>query len=288
MHFSPICASTYLEMAPVGLQCLSVVVLFVCSAGTTVSSSTSADELPVVQVRLAPPAEPLPQISAELGELGHLREHLETELFRKLEMAYNATLDAAATSITKVVDSVVHRASSEGSAGGGATFLRETASKMHDAGGAFAVKVNVAPVSAPDSSVKGLIERVEDKRATDEVAMFNQACAEMQGLTDVVLNELGAEVHAQIAAVQQRRAKTTFLQMRTSSRGLPRMANVRVAASEEPFPTVSAMVEVMEAERDQTESLARRRILELETRLLEAEKQMIGKSLEIALGHVLA
>ena len=66
------------------------------------------------------------------------------------------------------------------------------------------------------------------------------------------------------------------------------MANVRVAASEEPFPTVSAMVEVMEAERDQTESLARRRILELETRLLEAEKQMIGKSLEIALGHVLA
>ena len=74
----------------------------------------------------------------------------------------------------------------------------------------FAIKLNVANVAGTDPSVKGLIEKLEDKRANAEKSVFEQvnkspdrveaatfvrgrgeACAEMQGLTGIVLHELG-------------------------------------------------------------------------------------------------
>ena len=90
-------------------------------------------------------------------------------------------------------------------ANGGGFYLKD---QGNAADGAFTLKVNVAPIADPDPSYKGSVERIEDKRANDEVAMFDQAsqfaymrgpcallfgqaCAEMEGLTDIVLNELG-------------------------------------------------------------------------------------------------
>ena len=95
------------------------------------------------------------------------------------------------------------------------------ARKLSD-NGQFSIKVNVAPLEEPDASLKGSIERIEDKRATDERAMFDQACAEMNALSDILLNELGAELHAQVG----RTRNAAFLQRRSSA--LPNMVVARV------------------------------------------------------------
>lgn len=237
------------------------------------ASNSAADDLPVIQVRLAPPERQLPQVAAEIGELSGLRQHLETDLMRQLDVAYKATLDAASAAIANLVDDSLSKRFTANGLG----FARKLSDNRQ-----FSIKVNVAPLEEPDASLKGSIERIEDKRATDERAMFDQACAEMNALSDILLNELGAELHAQVG----RTRNAAFLQRRSSA--LPNMANVRVVASEAPFATVADLVELMEFERDQTESLERKHIMELEMRLIQAEKEQIAAALKRAVGRLLA
>ena len=45
------------------------------------------------------------------------------------------------------------------------------------------------------------MDNIEDKRANAELAMLEQACKEMQGLTDIVLHELGAQIHSHVSAM---------------------------------------------------------------------------------------
>ena len=51
---------------------------------------------------------------------------------------------------------------------------QDKANESTSASTPLAVKINLVPVSNPDPSVQGLIERVEDKRAHAEQAMFDQ------------------------------------------------------------------------------------------------------------------
>merc|ERR1711904_361284 len=61
--------------------------------------------------------------------------------------------------------------------------------------------------------------------------------------------------------------------------GLQLTTNVRVAASDEPFLTVTSLVEDMERNRDASEDLIRKRLLELELKLLQAENDIISHRL---------
>ena len=60
----------------------------------------------------------------------------------------------------------------------------------------FAIKVNVAQVAGTDPSVKGLIEKIEDKRATAEKSVFEQVNFPLGRVAAVVLFA-GAERLAQ-------------------------------------------------------------------------------------------
>merc|ERR1712083_1217206 len=117
--------------------------------------------------------------------------------------------------------------------------------------------------------------------------MFEQACAEMQGLTDIVLHELGAQLHAHSAALRHSNRRARFLQTYQSDK-LPKTANIRIAASSEPFARVADVVEAMEVKRDDAETLGRKHILELELKLLEAENKMIKDALANAAQKILA
>merc|ERR1712032_1577346 len=62
--------------------------------------------------------------------------------------------------------------------------------------------------------------------------------------------------------------------------GLQQRTSVRVAASDEPFPSAVSLVQDMELGRDAKENSERKRILELELKLLTAENNVMRNMLQ--------
>lgn len=249
------------------------------------SWSVSEDSLPVIQVKLAPPQQQLPDIQAETNQLQSLREELETEYAEKLQAAYGKAVEQARVEINKMIDGSLGLFVNP-SPKGSARFLEIKRHQQSPASAGFGVKVNVAQAAAPSAATKGMIEKIEDKKAAGEKHMFEQACAEMQGLTEVVLHELGAVLHTHAAALQ-RADHVSWIQTQESAT-LPAVANVKIAASSVPFARVSDLVEAMEAKRDAAESLEKKSIVELELKLLEAENSLIKEALGSAALKIMA
>merc|ERR1712166_1494978 len=113
----------------------------------------------------------------------------------------------------------------------------------------------------------------------------------MGELTKIVVAELEKQLQLQmepwmVSSMSLLRAKAR--QVPGSPEGLPKQLNVRVGASDIPYPTIASLVQDMETRRDTSENLLRQRILELELKLLKAENVMIKDALNAAVGRVLA
>lgn len=271
---------------------VSVSFVLLCFHVPIVSSrswSESTGGVPVIQVKLAPPKQQLPEISAETNGLQSLREELETVYLEKLQSAYARTLEQARVQINEIVDVFLGLiANSRAPPKGAASFLKvKDHQGSHAASDGIDVKVNVAQVAAPSAATSGLIEQIENSRANTEKAMFEQACAEMQGLTDIVLHELGAALHSYSAALRRADQRAAWIQTR-QEHTLPAVANVKVAASSVPFARVSDLVEAMEVKRDVAEQLERKKIVALELKLLEAENSMIKEAIGSAARKIMA
>merc|ERR1711930_25349 len=101
-----------------------------------------------------------------------------------------------------------------------------------------------------------------------------------QGLTDIVLHELGAQIHSHVSTMQllKRPSKSVaFLEHKQPfiGSGLPLKANVRISSSTEAFPTIAEMVQDMEMRRNKAESQEISVVLEMELKLLQVENAMI-------------
>lgn len=89
-------------------------VLFYCSAqtlraeeqrmGWTTDFEYSAKSLPSIEVKLSPPENPLPQVSAEIKKLESARLKLEENLMEKLEDEYNKALSSSKLRIKETVE----------------------------------------------------------------------------------------------------------------------------------------------------------------------------------------
>jgi len=284
----------------------------------------SLDHMPIVQVRLAPPHKPLPQISAEIGSLEKSREMLEMEQEVELERAFNTTLEAAQAQMQAVIDSTMRPfQSSLGLKSLGflghyppvrrtepmraAAFLGTHEQNDKAVGGDdLVVKVNLIPIPTPDPAIKPRIDDIEMKRSQSERNLFQQAIVEMKSLTTVVLNAFEAEINRHIeefvhAVAFQQHSHGQLVSMKAKSHasgflhvsqpllpsGLQQRTSVRVSASDEPFPSIVSLVQDMELHRDAKEKTERTRILEMELKLLNAENNAMRKSLQHAVENVL-
>jgi len=288
------------------LFCLFSYVAFGAPSWPTMFSY-SPDTLPIIDVRLAPPHKQMPEVSAALGQLDAARIAFESDRMREVEEAYNTSLREGAEKITAAIDRLMqnfqkpaalvsHRYKSHKLRNGAwAPSLREA---RRDPGGhELTARINLFPVASPDGSLEQHIKAIERKRSRDEGSIFKQAVSEMNALTQIVQNEVEAQVlrHANdflhTAQYSLDTHPQTFLHKTVSAgllsagqpvgaSGLQLTTNVRVAASEEPFHTVSALVEDMERRRDASEELIRKRVLELELKLLQAENDLIAHHVE--------
>jgi hypothetical protein len=253
------------------------------------------ETMPVIEVGLAPPANPYPELSGAIGALEKSREALEQEKMAKLEAAYNAALADAKGKIASAVGSVKLLEGSMGSQWRPGSFLalRGQAGRVQGVEGP-SVKVRVSGGAPTDASVKAQLEAMEAKRNAAEAQMLDQAISEMGEVTDVVVAELKKSLQQHMGAFLARDvvlpAASSFLERveRGSSEAAPAESlgtpmNVRVGTSEVPYPTIGSLAQDMETRRDAAERLERAKILELMLKLIEAENEMIKEALEGAI-----
>lgn len=268
--------------------------------------SYSPDSLPIIDVRLAPPHKQLPEVSAAVGQLDAARASFEQEHMHDIEEAYNASLKEAAEKLPASIDQLMRNFEKplalisgrnlkpKRDNGARVTSFREAHGEP--GGHELTARINLLPAASPDASLESKIQAIEARRSRHEGDIFRQAVSEMRALTQIVQSEVEAQItrHANNFLHTARYGfdggHSTFPSKVTSagflsasqpvlSSGLQLTTNVRVRAGEEPFQTVAALVEDLERRRDASEELIRKRLLELELKLLQAENNLIADHL---------
>lgn len=259
----------------------------------------------------------MPEVTAVLGELSTDRSSFETEQMSKVEAAYNKSLEDAAQKLPALIDDLLHMfktpaamltqdtqhgKTSQGKTNAGfrASALQQARSKP--GGHELTARINLLPQAPLDPSLETDVKRIEQKREKDERNMFREAEAEMGSLVQIVANEVEAQVTQQINGLVHAMKfgsvarssnpgpkAATFLQSRQPvlPSGPQLTTNVRIMASDEPFPTVGAMVEDMERRRDMGEAAIRTRVLEMELKLLKTANAIIQDRLDKWTSHML-
>lgn len=265
-----------------------------------VVQQSSQDLLPNIELALAPPQHPWPQVAAELGNLEESREQVENANMGELQQEVNkATRD-----VRRRIGDVIGRAmrvfddpkfaAYVSAARRGRSSINFLQQLPQDTLGSsvLSVKVNVLPASPPDPSLRSAIDNLESARADHEKEMFETVSGEVGALSTFVVNELEAQLQTQIAAfagagaLMHKRTPPFFLQ--ALSEQLPAQANIRVLPTDLAYPTVSSMVQDAEGRRDIVENLERKRILEHELDFLTACNRVIEEGLQASVSRILA
>lgn len=291
--------SAYLALFLVGVACVHG------APSWPIPYSGSSDTLPIIQARLAPPLKPMPEVAGLLRELDAERVETEAAQMLEVEAAYNASLKEASEKLPASIDRLMQvfekpsvllslRTGVGAQRRWNAPSFKEAHSRRE--GQEMSAQINVLPIQSPAASLESRIREIEDKRSRDESNIFRQAILEMTGLTKIVQSELelqitqtGGNLLAALRTSLPQPTSASFLSARQPSlpSGFPAATNVRVMASDEPFPTISSMVEELERNRDASESLIRTRIFEWELKLLQAENKLITARLQSWVDRVL-
>jgi len=252
------------------------------------------EALPNIELSLAPPLHPWPQVAAELGRLEESRERIQSFNMYKLQQAFNkATLDArrrigdVVGRAMRVFDDPVlaQRVFAKRGAPKSAMLYRQAPQEALGSS-VLSVKVNVVPANPPDASLRARIDDIEYQRSDKEKEhIFEAAHAEISALTDFMLSELEVQIQRQINGIIGERA-TSFLQELPDS--LPSQANVRVVPTDQGYPTVASMAQEMEVRRDLTENLERKRVMDMCVDFMMACNGAAEGALKTAVARILA
>jgi len=241
------------------------------------------DQLPIVNVRLKPPANSLPQVVAEIALLDGTRKDTESANLQALDMAFHQAVTNVSSSIPEVVTLALGRLPKRL-----ATSLLEVQDNHEDAASAVqSFGIEVRPPHEPDVSIKAKLDQLERKRLADEEHVFEQANREFAVLSRMFTSEVLAQLGAHASGMETRKALgflQTFKGMRRSgSKGSSPSLNVRLSTSTQAFPTIEGLALAMEGRRDASETIIRKRILELESQFFEISCEVLHDTLRKAL-----
>ena len=267
------------------LEHTAVFLLLSLCAGQWPSASVMPEQaLPIVEVSLASPADPLPAVSAQIGDLDHEREAAEAAGMADTYRGFNEALRKASSRVdqlaeraARILESSVARLDHRTDAA--ALSFATTGGRSPVASSQPAVvTVEVAQASQPDASVVEPLVGNFGRGLAEERSLFEGAVTGFDDLTDAVLAEVLAQVQLladRVADGAVSFAQTGFLADELS----PEQANVRVAAPEAPYPTVGSLVRDMAGRRSISSGLVRARLLELDLSLLKRENELVRTAL---------
>lgn len=244
------------------------------------------DQLPIVNVRLGPPANALPQVAAEISLLESARKDVESTRLQELDLAFQQAVNHASSTLSEMIPSALGRISKHPAQH--ATSLLEVRNELvgkdnDDAAPAQTFAIDVRSPREPDLAIKAKLDQIEQKRSIDEGHIFEQAAREFAALEKIFTSEVLAQLNAHAAGSVARNAigflQTSKDMRRSGSGGLPEGLNVRLSASAQPFPTIEGLALAMEGRRDASEEIIRNRILELESHFFETANGLLREAL---------
>lgn len=239
------------------------------------------DQLPIVNVRLKPPVDALPQVAAEIALLEGTRKDREPANLQALDLAFQQAVERSRSTIAEVVSSVF-----SGMPKRQATSLLEIREDSEIAASeSQSFNIEVHPPHEPDASIKVRLDQLEHKRSADEEHLFEQAIREFAVLDRIFTSEVRARLSAHANIMETHRA-LDFLQtskgMRRSWDVLPGF-NVRLTTSPQVFPTIEGLALAMEGRRDASEEAIRNHVLELESQFFKTSAELLQDALRKAL-----
>jgi len=271
--------------------------------------------MPNVELSLAPPPRPFPEVQTELGSLEKRREVLSHTHMDRLQDTFGQALQEATVRIGESVGRAIRAVddpallkalAQPGSAMRAsrfdipsvitsASFLNLQAEPDFVAE-KLSVKVNVIPSAPLDLAIKTHIDSLESHRTEAERDFFEQAQAELQGLSELVLGELEAQIGNHVDALLGRGGVAVqappvagFADVFHERAGvIPKQAHVSVVASDVPYPTVSSLVQDLETRRDIGENLEKAQTMRMQFQLLKAENAVAKEALSQAVARVVA
>lgn len=265
--------------------------LHAADAKWPINSKADSEHLPNLELSLAAPVHPWPQVAAEIGNLEASREQAESASAQRMQKEFKIAQQGVMRKIgdlvgrtMKVFDDpqLVRRASS---------FREAPQEKLGPS--VLSVKVQVVPASPPDPSLRATIENMESTRSAMEARFFKAATADLQELQDFILDEAEVQLQRNINEVVGSRQGTNFRQLPAAgapnpATQLPEQANVRVLGAGGSWPTVASMATDMEAHRDLAELLERKKLLEQQVDFASAANGALKNALKASVSRILA
>lgn len=233
---------------------------------------SSTDSSPIISLRLAPGARPLPDVAAAVNSLVAAREAAESELLASLRAEFTRTLENASNAIQGAVAAARTDDRSAQYSGAGALVASEGGAHGFEDNYA-SVRVGVERRAPAGGAALAKIQSIEKKQIQAESLMFEQARKDMRALTSVALAELSEHLARGVRASDESVEALVFHD--EAMRAPADRADVRVVAPASPFPAVADLVEDMEKRLDENEEQARAKILGMMAKLIEAEADMV-------------
>lgn len=283
-----------------------------CSAWPVPYDMTS-DTMPNLELSLSPPSQPAPQVAAVVRDLDSARERFEAVHMDELQMIVKQEVERVRARAADIVgramrtfaDSAPVKLQSDGNFVG----HKRVASSFLAAGAGpsstdhVVVKVTAVPAATPDAALRKEVDAIGERQMDALRRMFEQASANLKGLTDVLLNEYHDEVqkhfdlllsHHVPNSLRGNRQEDLLLnlagfvesgQLRNAVGAPPGQANVQVVASSS-SSSLSSSLQNMAARAGVAEHLGRRKLLALEMQLLEAAHRVMKATLQAAVGRL--
>ncbi|XP_954310.1 uncharacterized protein TA20755 [Theileria annulata] len=277
--------------------------------------------MPSIEIKLAPPENPLPQVEEEIKLLESNRIELEEGMMSRLEQEYNNALMNSREKIKTVINDSLsvfdnkeliaellskYAHKNDKSKFNGVSFLQTDEAYVPSS-----VRVMMSEVDPPDPSIKEKMDQIEQARNDEEIQAFYQESKEFEQLTQVTLIELQKMLQLQLNPylIETEKLKTafkqfdqrntlnmnhnytnpvSFLQTQAEDLSEKRQLNVKIGQSDIPYPTVEDYVMNMEKKRDVSEKLARNKILNMYLNLMKAQHEMIADELHQAVSRVIS
>lgn len=240
---------------------------------------------------MAAPVHPWPQVAAEIGNLEASREQAESASVQKMQKEFKIAQQAMTHKIGDLIGRSMKVFDDPQLARRASSFREAPQEKLGSS--VLSVKVQVVPASPPDPSLRATIENVESMRSAKEASLFKAATADLEELQDFILDEAEVQLLQNINELAGSRHGTNFRQFPVAGTAnpatqLPEQANVRVLGAGGSWPTVASMASDMEAHRDLTELLERKKFTEQQVDFALAANKALKSALKAAVSRILA
>lgn len=247
-----------------------VFVVFVSKAAPL--TAVVAPVLPILEVSLAPPVNPMPVVSTQIGNVERRVDETVQAGLALIRKAYARALKDAHARIDTIVDRAM-------------VVLRTKRATSFMAAGlapgdvaSVTVRVSDAPANVPAAGE--VIATLGHSMVQGQLSFFEEVARDMSRVSDEITERLRVELHRQLEAALGHGGSLPSATGFLAAPVLPRQLSVRSVASETPYASAASMVRDMAVRTDATNNLAVATALNMMAQLIHDENALIVAKLK--------